>query len=153
MKSIFKTNLLVLATAIIVTITITGCSVKNELKQGVQKDLKVLSIGVPREKLIEEIGKPVDSILDHEGNKKDTYIFTQGYSDTITTVRITGHVIASLATWGLYELLAAEPEEGTVGDNVIILVHYDENDTVKKIKVIEGKDVLKEVPSDVFYSF
>ena len=134
-------------------IVISGCSVKHELKQGVQKDLSVLSVGVEREKLIKEIGKPVDSIIDNEGNKKDTYVFIQGYSDTLTTARITGHVLLNVVTFGLYELMAAEPEEGTVGDKVIILVHYDESNVVSKIKVIAGKDVLKELPPEVFYSF
>ena len=152
MKNNLKSKLLVIS-MVGMLLMISGCSVKHELKQGVQKDLSVLTVGVEREKLVKEIGKPIDSILDHEGNKNDTYSFIQGYSDTVTTARITGHVLLNVATIGLYELMASEPDEGSVGDNVIISVNYDANDAVKKIKVIKGKDVLKEVPRDVFYSF
>lgn len=144
MKNIFKSNVFMLLMGFTLMIIVSGCSVKHEMKQGVKKDLTVLNLGVKREDLIKEIGNPIDAIINNEGNKKDTFVFIQGYSDTLTTARVTGHVLLSLSTFGLYELMAAEPKEGTVGTNVIILVNYDENDLVSKLKVVEGKSVIKE---------
>lgn len=122
--------------------TMSACSIKQEMNQAKQKDLSVFDLGSKRADVIKEIGKAIESKLEKDNSLSETYSFTQSYSSTIKTSRIIGHAFMNFATFGLYEILATQDENQSLGQKVVLIINYDQNNKIKEVKTIVGKGIL-----------
>jgi len=132
-------SVLMYATLIFV---MSACSIKQEMNQPKQKDLSVFDLGSKRADVIKEIGKAIESKLEKDNSLSETYSFTQSYSPNIKTSRIVGHAFMNLATFGLYEILATQDETQSLGQKVVLIINYDQNNKIKEVKTIVGKGIL-----------
>ena len=48
----------------------------------------------------------------------------------------------NLATFGLYEILATQDENQSLGQKVVLIINYDKNNKIKKINTLVGKGIL-----------
>jgi len=136
---------LFLATTVIISL-ITGCSVYMAANQAQRKDVNVLDRGTFRNTVIAELGAPAYTEV-KEGKKCDVFSFVQGYSKGAKVGRTVFHGAADVLTFGLWEVAGTPIEAIADGTEVKVEVFYDANDTVDRVNVIKGKDVLKGVTS------
>ena len=124
----------------------TSCSVFMAANQPPKKDVNVLDRGTPRNIVISELGAPAVTRVENE-KKCDIFKFVQGYSDGAKIGRTIFHGAADVLTLGLWEVAGTPIEAIANGNEVKVEVFYDENDTVEKVNVIKGNDVMKGVTS------
>jgi len=140
-----KTIKLSLAITLIFSLT-TGCSVFMAANQPQRKDVNVLDRGTFRNTVIAELGAPAYTEV-KEGKKCDVFSFVQGYSKGAKVGRTVFHGAADVLTLGLWEVAGTPIEAIADGNEVKVEVFYDANDTVDRVNVIKGNDVLKGVTS------
>lgn len=140
-----KTIKLSLAITVIFSLA-TGCSVFMAANQPQRKDVNVLDRGTFRNTVIAELGAPAYTEV-KEGKKCDVFSFVQGYSKGAKVGRSVFHGAADVLTLGLWEVAGTPIEAMADGNEVKVEVFYDANDTVERVKVIKGSDVLKGVTS------
>jgi hypothetical protein len=140
-----KTIKLSLVIMVIFTLT-TGCSVFMAANQPQRKDVNVLDRGTFRNTVIAELGAPAYTEV-KEGKKCDVFSFVQGYSKGAKVGRTVFHGAADILTLGLWEVAGTPIEAIADGNEVKVEVFYDANDTVERVNVIKGSDVLKGVTS------
>jgi len=140
-----KTIKLSLAITVILTLTI-GCSVFMAANQPQRKDVNVLDRGTFRNTVIAELGAPAYTEV-KEGKKCDVFSFVQGYSKGAKVGRSVFHGAADVLTLGLWEVAGTPIEAMADGTEVKVEVFYDVKDTVERVNVIKGNDVLKSVTS------
>lgn len=102
-----------------------------------KKDLSHLHKGASREDIILELGEPIESKNGSSG-LVDVYKFIQGYSSGVKTSRAVLHGVADIFTLGLWEAVGTPTEMIADGSEIILKVHYDQNQKVKKIDVLSG---------------
>ena len=120
---------------VVLTISVSGCSVFMAAKQPEKKDISLLKEGVSRAVLISEFGAPV--ISEYKNDKRfEIFKFVQGYSTGANAGRAFFHGAASVATLGLWELVGTPAEITFNGDEMAFQVSYDENDLVDEVKLI-----------------
>jgi len=134
-----------LAIMAIVSLT-TSCSVFMAANQPQRRDVHVLDRGTFRNTVIAELGAPAYSTVE-EGKKSDIFTFVQGYSKRARYGRTLFHGAADLFTGFAWELAGTPIEAMADGTKVKVEVFYGPNDTVERINVIEGNDVMKGVTS------
>lgn len=125
---------------------LSSCSVVMAAKQRDEKNVHVLDIGTPREKVILELGAPVLTET-HNGKKEDLFSFVQGYSDATKAGRAFTHFTADFFTLGLWEVVGTPTEAIFDGDEVQFKVYYDSKERVRKIRPIKGDHKLRDVNS------
>jgi hypothetical protein len=140
-----KTIKLSLAIAVIFSL-ITSCSVFMAANQPQKKDVHVLDRGTFRNTVIAELGAPAHTEV-KEGKKCDVFSFVQGYSKGAKVGRTVFHGAADVLTLGLWEVAGTPIEAIADGNEVKVEVFYDANDTVERVNIIQGNDVLKGVTS------
>jgi len=124
----------------------TNCSVFMAANQPPKKDINVLDRGTPRNIVISELGAPAFTRVEDE-KKCDVFKFVQGYSDGAKIGRSIFHGAADVFTLGLWEVAGTPIEAIANGNEVKVEVFYDANDTVERVNVIKGNDVMKGVTS------
>lgn len=140
-----KTIKLFLAIMTIFSLT-TNCSVFMAAKQPQRKDVHVLDRGSFRNTVIAELGAPTYTRVE-DGMKCDIFSFVQGYSKGVRIGRTVFHGAADVLTGGLWEVAGTPIEAMADGNEVKVEVFYDANDTVDRVKVIKGNDVMNGVTS------
>lgn len=123
--------------AISVLLLNSGCSVYMAAKQPRERDLSVLSPGMPRGHVIAELGAPVWS-GERAGEKVDVFSFTQGYSTAARSARALFHGVSDVFTLGLWEVISTPVEGAFSGTEMKFEVIYDKNDQVKAAKNLTG---------------
>jgi len=138
-QTIAKITVIILA-----VFTLSGCSVYMATQQPDKRDLSVLKTGTSRPEVIAGLGAPI-----HTDKKADSTIdifkFTQGYSTGVKASRAVFHGAADIATLGLWEALGTPIEGAADGNEVSLIVIYDENDKVKEVKAIKGGEEIHEI--------
>lgn len=138
----FKRTLGILSTFLLTM----NCSVFMAANQPDKKDFHVLDRGTPRDQVIAELGIPAYSKVE-EGRKCDVFAFVQGYSKGAKVGRAVFHGAADVFTLGLWEVAGTPIEVVADGNEVKLEVFYDANETVERVNVIKGKEVVKGVTS------
>lgn len=113
-------------------------------KQPERKDLSMVKPGAPRAVLIANLGAPqMYTVQEGTGeyrSRSDIFNFVNGYSGGARTARVLWHSTMGVLTLGLSEPLAQAVEGYARGDNISILVDYDEHDLLKTCRVLQGWD-------------
>jgi hypothetical protein len=100
--------------------------------------MAVLDRGVQRTQVIAELGAPVWSDRPDIASV-DVFKFKQGYSKTTKAARALAHGAADVATFGLWEVIGIPMETVADGTDVQVEVHYNPDQTVNHVVVIEGE--------------
>ena len=124
----------------------TNCSVYMAANQPQTKDVHVLDRGTFRNTVIAELGAPAYT-REEDGKKCDIFSFIQGYSKGAKISRTVFHGAADVLTFGLWEAAGTPIEAIANGNEVKVEVYYDAKDTVERVNVIKGNDIMKGVTS------
>ena len=124
----------------------TNCSVFMAATQPAKKDVHVLDRGTPRNMVISELGPPAYSRVE-DGKNCDVFSFVQGYSKGAKVGRTIFHGAADLFTGGLWEIAGTPIEMTANGNEVKVEVYYGANDSVERVNVIRGNDIMEGVTS------
>ncbi len=125
----------------------SGCSVYMAANQPGKKDLNVLATGTKRVTVIGEIGAPIHSEI-QDGKRVDLYVFQQGFSEGTKALRAFGHGLLDVATVGAWELIGTPYEGATRGDEIRVLVTYDDQDRVHKVNYLISNAESGDLPID-----
>lgn len=123
--------------------TTSGCAAVEATRQPGKKDLSVLSTGTPRTHVIAELGAPTWSD-ERAGDIVDVFSFKQGYTKGVKAGRALVHGAADVATFGLWEVVGIPAEMLADGTDVRVEVHYDPQQSVRKVEVIKGQKVFEQ---------
>ena len=110
-----------------------ACSIVSATQQPDEKDLALLAIGTPRDKLIAEFGPPVELMLEDDARRTEVFDFVDGYSDEVKMGRALGHGVADIGTLFFWELAGTPLEDHYDGTRMLVQVTYDSDDKVVQI--------------------
>ena len=116
----------------------SGCAVYMAAHQPSQKNMGLLTAGVPRSNIIAEFGAPVTS-EEKDGLKVDIYRFRQGYSQGAKAARAVTHGAADVLTLGLWEVIGTPTEATFNGKDVAVKITYDSEDKIKEVVYLSSK--------------
>jgi len=114
-----------------------SCSVHKAVNQPSKKNLSVLQVGTPREKVIAELGVPIHTEGPNHA-KIDVFSFIQGYSKANKTSRAALHSMATLMTAGAWEIIGTPIESISNGTEIKTRVNYNTAQNVKEVKILAG---------------
>ncbi|MDF3019425.1 MAG: hypothetical protein K0Q92_728 [Steroidobacteraceae bacterium] len=131
-----RRNILLVSIAMVI---LSACSVGKAVNQPKAKDLSVLDVGTPRDRVLVELGQPVVSEKDANGNQTDFFKFIQGQHGAAKAGKGILYGALAVTTLGLSEIVT-NPVEGTAGagKEMQIKVTYD---ALNKVEIV---DVLKD---------
>jgi hypothetical protein len=114
-----------------------GCSHEIASKHPQRVDIEGLknSKGVDRDYVLSQCGLPISSYINEDGGRTETYSFYEGSSGA--GQRGMFHLLASLATFGLWEAIAYPSELAARGDRLNAKAVYDDKDKLVSFQVIE----------------
>jgi hypothetical protein len=122
----------------VVIVSTQGCSVYLAAHQPDKKNLTVLERGTPRQDVAAELGAPIWS----EDKNKETveiYKFQQGYSKSVKLGRTLFHVIADVASIGVWEIPGTLIEKvGLHGMDTTAKVSYDAEGRVQTSELFDA---------------
>lgn len=124
----------------IAPLAFSGCSVVMAATQPGKKDLSVLQKEVQRDQVIAELGQPVASYME-DGDKVEIYQFKQGYNAATKASRALFHGAADFFTLGIWEAVGTPTEIVFHGTDTSVKVIYDQNNVVKSVKSLKGKNI------------
>jgi len=125
-------------------VVLAGCSVGKAVQQPKAKDLSVLNMGTPRDRVLVELGQPVVSEKDANGNQTDFFKFIQGQSGTAKAGKGLLYGALAVTTLGLSEVVT-NPVEGTAGagKEMQVKVTYDAQSKVNFVDVLKDERWLR----------
>ena len=129
-----KTSVALLA---VLCLASSGCSAWMAATAPRQRDMGVLTPGVPRARIVEELGQPLSSTATVEG-PRDLFAFKQGYSRGALVGRASLHILADLMTVGCWEIIGVPLESSMQGEDVRAQVDYDDQDRVNRVRYFAG---------------
>lgn len=119
-----------------ISLTLLGCATGQALDQPDKKDLSVLDVGTDRELVLLELGAPAAS-MEEDGYDVDLFSFVQGYSAVARTSRATGHMVAEMATLGLWGLIGTPIEQAFNGTILGYKVWYEDGRVLRAEQLVE----------------
>ena len=119
---------------LMVSLSLTGCSVGMAMSGKPDPNLGVLEIGQNRDIVLLNIGQPTRTSATENG-RTDVFELERGNEQSVG--RAAGHAAMDVLTFGLWELVGT-PIEGFTGDKITLSIEYDENDKVKSLKTSPG---------------
>lgn len=125
-----------IATLLLSTMGIAGCSVFMAANQPGYKNVEIIRQGTYRTQMINEFGAPVKTTKNPDGTVCDIFSFTQGYSGGAKTVRAITHGLADLFTLGLWEVIGTPSELVFTGNNVSYQTCYSKDETITTIVLL-----------------
>lgn len=119
-------------------VVLAGCSVGKAVQAPKAKDLSVLEVGTPRDRVLVELGQPVVSEKDANGNQTDFFKFIQGQHGAAKAGKGILYGALAITTLGLSEVVT-NPVEGTAGagKEMQIKVTYDAQNKVNVVEVLK----------------
>lgn len=131
------TIILKLLCALLAAAILSGCAASMAARQPGKRDLGILIPGAPRGLLIAEFGAPVHSET-RDGRRTDIFSFVQGYGKGAKAGRTAGHAVATVFTFGLWEVVGMPTEATFSGESMVAEVTYlpdsDRAESVKWLK-------------------
>lgn len=118
-------------------LALSGCSAFMAATAPHQRDLGVLTPGVPRDRIVEELGQPLSSTV-VDSAPRDLFAFKQGYSTGALVGRTALHVVADAMTIFAWEIVAMPLEASMQGEDVRAQVDYDEQNRVSRVRYFAG---------------
>lgn len=131
---IVKTSVIVL---VVQSLALSGCSAWMAATAPRQRDMGVLTPGVPRTRLVAELGEPLSSKTTESG-PRDLFAFKQGYSRGALVGRTSLHLLADAMTIGFWEIVGVPLESSMRGEDVRAQVDYDDQDRVSRVRYFAG---------------
>ena len=130
-----QSNILTLG-AILLAVSISGCSVGMALSGKETKDVSVLATGAHWDSVIAKIGPPQTTITESDGTLVDTWDIVKGNAPSAG--RAVAHGAMDFMTLGLWEVVGT-PVEMVAGSekHTIYTVRYDGENKVKNMSVSE----------------
>ena len=119
-----------IVSALLLSITISGCSVGMAMSGKKEPNLGMVQVGATRGEIELTIGSPVKTVTLKNGNRMDVYEYEIGNAPS--PGRAAGHAVMDLLTLGLWEIIGT-PVEAIQGDKKILNITYDINDEVLAI--------------------
>ena len=129
-----------LLSVLVLSLSITGCSVFMAANHADHKDLEVAKKGFPRDMVLTEFGQPLVTESNADGDKVDLFKFKQGYGKGNKALRATFHGVADVFTLGLWEIVGTPTEAVFSGHEVVMKVTYDKQEMVKDVVYLKGED-------------
>lgn len=109
-----------------------GCATMTLSKRPAKKDLSVLNIGTPRNRVIAELGQPM-STSEKGGERTDSFAFDPGVSGGYKFGRGFFHIGADIITIFLWEIVGWPGEVAASNRKKKMDVVYDMDDKVKTV--------------------
>ena len=116
--------------AILTVMMLSGCSVGMAMSGKRQPDLGAVRIGASRGEVELHLGAPIE-ISEKDGHRVDIYEYEVGNEPSAG--RAIGHGVMDVLTLGIWEVVGS-PIEGFQGEKKRVMVTYDSEDVVTKVR-------------------
>ncbi len=127
-----KTRGLVGTVLVVVSLSLSACSVYMAATQPPKKNLGVFEVGTPRSELLAEVGPPSHTEI-KDGKKTELFTFVQGYSTGTRVGRSIFHGVADVFSVGLWEVVGTPIEGVFSGNEMTVQVTYDADERIEHV--------------------